>query len=200
MSTNCTGTPALAECGDTVSISQQFSNYDASAWTIALFLSFNGTAATNVAGTGTGTNWSFVLPAATTSNLSAGNYFFAYYATSTSNNTRNTVATGAITFIPNLAATQTVSISQQQLDALNATILTLSASGNASCSFNGQSFTKRDLHQLMEMRRELEAQVFREQRAAANLRGVVDSGNIAPRFVPDACGPYPYYWGIGGGN
>jgi len=183
----------LYECGDNITIVQSFTDYPASAYSITLYLSLNGTAATNTAGSGSGTDWTFSLTSATTSNLTAGVYDYAFYATKTADNSRSTAQTGQLTFIPNLAASQTPSTAQQLLTALNATILELSGSGNQSVSFNGQSFSKRDMTQLMAMRRELEAQVFREQRAAANLRGVVDSGNISPVFCPSGS-QFPFGW------
>jgi hypothetical protein len=187
----CTG--GVYEVGDQVNLAETFTDFVAPTWAITLYLSINGTAATNIAGTGSGSAWAFAIPAATTANLSAGTYDYAYYALNGTN--RQTAKTGQLTFIPNLAASQTASITQQQLDALNATILALSGSGNQSCSFNGQSFTKRDLNQLMAMKRELEAKLYREQRAAANLRGVVDDGNIGNRFGPtDAGYPYSFPW------
>lgn len=181
------------ECGDTIVLTPTFTAYPSTAYSITLYLSLNGTAATNAAGVGSGTNWTFTLPATTTSNLSAGTYNFAFYATKTADSTRSTAATGQLTFIPNLAASQGKTPTQILLDSLNATILALSASGNVSSSFNGQSFQKRDLHQLMEMRRELEAQVIRENNAAAALRGVIDDGTIRPNF---GCGAL--VGGVGG--
>lgn len=187
-----TSIPALSEIGDTFAFSETFTAYPADAYTITLYLNLNGTAATNVAGTNsTLTTWDFSIPKTATANLTAGLYDYAFYATKTADNTRSTAKTGQLQFIPNLAATVTKSEAQLILDALNATILSLSASGNQSVSFNGQSYSKRDMMQLMQMRRELEAQVFREQREAANLRGVVDDGNIGVRFNPGA-GAYPF--------
>lgn len=183
---------AIYEVADSVLIREVFSNYPITDYTIGLYLNLNGTAATNVSGVGSDTNtWTFTIPSATTTNLTPGLYDYAFYATKTADSTRSTAKTGQLTFIPNLAATTPKSETQLILDALNATILALSASGNSSVSFNGQSYAKRDLHQLMEMRRELEAQVFREQREAANLRGVVVDGSITPYFpLSGAVGPF----------
>lgn len=177
-----TSIPAQAECADTVTWTQTFSDYPSTGYGITLYLALNGTAATNAAGTGSGTDWAFSLAASTTTNLTPGVYDYAFYATSTATNARTTAGTGQITFIPNLAATTAKSTAELQLIALNAVILTICGSPNVSTNFNGQAVTKRDLTQLMAMRRELEAQVFREKRAAANLRGVVNDGSITPYF------------------
>ncbi len=178
-----TGIQAQYEVADTVAIVETFSDYPIASYSLILYLNLAGVAATNVSGVGSDTNtWTFTLPNTTTTNLTPGLYDYAMRATKTADSTTSTAKTGQVTFIPNLAATTAPSAAQVLLTQLNATILALAASGNSSVSLNGQSFTKRDLHQLMEMRRELEAQVFREQRAAANLRGVVNDGSITPYF------------------
>lgn len=179
------------EVADTVVIQETFSDFPSTAYSVTLYLNLNGTAATNAAGTGSGTTWTFTLSNTVTTALTAGLYDYVFRATKTADNTTTTAKTGQLTFIPNLAVTTAKSAAEILLDSLNATILTLSASGNSSVSFNGQSFAKRDLHQLMEMRRELEAQVFREKRLAANLRGVVNDGSITPYFPLGASvGPF----------
>ncbi len=178
-----TSIPSLVEVGDTIAFQETFTDFPSTDYSITLYLNLNGTAATNVAGTNnTVTVWDFAIPKTTTVNLSAGLYDYAFYATKTSDSTRTTAKTGQMTFIANLAATTAKSAAEILLDTLNTNILALAASGTSSISFNGQSFTKRDMHQLMEMRRELEAQVFREKRLAANLRGVVNDGSITPYF------------------
>ncbi len=196
MPPDLTSIPAQAECADTVTWTQTLSDFPATAYAVSLFLNLNGTAATNTAGVGTGNSWAFTISSAVTTNLSPGTYDYIFRATATAGGAVTTAKTGQITFIPNLAATTTKSISQLQLDALNAAILIFNTSTVEETNFNGQMVKRKDLSKMMAMRRELEAQVFREQRAAANLRGVVNDGSITPYFPlgPNAGPGYGWPW------
>lgn len=60
---------------------------------------------------------------------------------------------------------------QDILTALEATILKLASGTNQSVNLNGQSFTKKDLKSLTEMRAYWKAEVLREEAA------LLDSGN-----------------------
>jgi hypothetical protein len=190
--------PAQSEVGDTVQFSQNLGCVVDPDYTVRLYLAIGGVPATNVAGTANNSSWDFTLSSAVTTNLSHGRYDYVFKATKTADNTVSTPKTGQIVFIPNLAATTAPSTAQVLLTALNETILLINANPDQSYSFNGQSVTKRDLAQLMDMRRELQAEVFREQRAAANRRGVIDDGNIGVRFTGGYGGP-GYGWPYGPG-
>lgn len=54
-------------------------------------------------------------------------------------------------------------VAENILSALEDTILKLSSGTNQSVNFNGQSFTKKDLKSLTEMRAYWKAEVLREQ-------------------------------------
>lgn len=97
------------------------------------------------------------------------------------------------TVFPAITATGSPSVTQQMLTALNAAIIKLSGSTNSSVSFNGQSFTKRDLAQLIAQRTNLQAQVIAEQNALLSARGGhPNDGRIQTQFASPN-GTYPPY-------
>jgi len=184
------GIKAQYETGDTITWTEHFTSYPPADWTATVYFNLNGTPALNSVAAESDGDYVFNITAEQSAALTPGTYAWAIYVVN-SDSQRETARTGILTLIPNLATQHAKSMAEQQLDALNETILTLSAGGDAAVSFNGQSVTKRDLTQLMRLRPDLEAQVFREKRLAANLRGQFDSGNILSVFGPTSYGPYP---------
>jgi len=177
------GLPAIIESGDTVIFTEDFTDYPVSAWGVKLYVSLNGTAVTNWTGSGSGSTYTFTLTAAQTAALTAGRYLFAFYATETATSQRELAKTGELDVLPNLAATQTASTAQTLLTNIETAITALSSGENQSVSFNGQSFTKKDLGGLLRQRTQLQAEVIREKRRADALRGIRRSNCIAPIFT-----------------
>lgn len=69
---------------------------------------------------------------------------------------------------------------QDILDALEATILKLAGGSNQTVSFNGQSFTKKDLKSLTEQRTYWKAEVLRGQAVPTRFQiGFVDSRRLS---------------------
>jgi len=176
-----TSMPCQFESGNTLVVTMPLSTYAPSEGAARLYLVLNGAPIANFTATESGNDFTFTISATASASLAPGLYDWAIYFTYTAGE-RETALTGQITVLPDMATAQTASIAQQMLDALNATILSLSGSGNQSVSFNGQSYTKRDMGQLMRMRTDLQAEGIREKANAAARRGENISKNYAPRF------------------
>jgi hypothetical protein len=186
-----TSIPCEFESGNSVTVTMPLPDVSPSEGEAKLYLSLNGTAVTNITATESGDEFTFTISAAASAALAPGLYDYAIYFTYTGTQ-RISIATGQIRITPNLATSQTASDAQTMLTALNATITTLMASGNASVSFNGQSFTRRNLDELIKMRTQLRAEVIAERRAAARARGDRSQGVYAPNFISShgACSPF----------
>lgn len=177
------GLPAIIESGDTVIFTEVFTDFPAASWGVTLYVSLNGTAITNWAGSGSGSTYTFTLTAAQTAALTAGRYLFSFYALETATSQRALAKTGELNVIPNLAATQTASTAQTMLTNIETAISSLTSGVNQSVSFNGQSFTKKELGGLLRQRTSLQAEVIREKRRADALRGIRKSNNLVPTFT-----------------
>jgi hypothetical protein len=173
------GVPSVVEAGNYVSFTEEFPEYPVATWGSIFVIS---TATVPFVTTATISGASFLYTLATTPELPVGNADWAIYATK--DGRRVTVKNGTLTVLPNLATPATASAAQAMLTALEATITSLAGSKNQSVTFNGQSFTKREMGSLLTQRVQLQAEVIRERAALARARGGLDPGRIAIEFAP----------------
>lgn len=152
------GLPDKIEAGNTYNVTESFSAYPTSAWTMQLVLSLNGKAK-SVKTTVSGTSFAFTLP----TDLAPGLYDYAEYVTETATGQRATAKQGVIEVLPNLGASAGKSTAQTILENIESAIQKLSAGTNVSVNFNGQSFTKKDMKALTEQRTYWKAEVLRER-------------------------------------
>jgi len=174
--------PDVVECGDTLRVQLGFGSYPATSYTAPLKFNIAGTAPTSVTGTASGSDFVFVLSAATSAAMAAGTYDYAIRVTETASSETATAQTGTIIFLPNLGATLTKSTVEQQYDAANTALLSLLANKNSSVSFNGQSFTKENQMSLVDIISRLKARLDAERAQQAGLRGQAKTRSIAPLF------------------
>lgn len=175
--------PEIIEAGTTVRFTEDFADFPATAWTCALKLSRDGTAATSIAATTNGSQFVFVIPSTTTDDLTPGEWNYSFRVTATSGGDVATAKTGVLTVLPDLGGTVAKSAAAAQLAALETAILAVCATENASGSFNGQSYTKKNLAELYDARARLRAEVAAEEEKEAALRGRPIKRTIAPRFA-----------------
>lgn len=176
------GIPPVIESGDTVLFTENFgADYPVGTWTAVLWLQKGYGTPASFTATTSGSDFLFTLSAASTASLAPGYYDFAFYLTSGSQ--RATGKTGTVGVLPNLAVAQTATSAQAMLAALETAITTLSASVNSSVSFNGQSYTKASLGDLLRQRMNLQAEVFREQQQLKAMRGETRDGFVEVSFA-----------------
>ena len=182
--TTQSGVPCKIQSGDTIIFEITNADYSPSTHSAIIYFSRNGSAVLNVSGTESGSAYTFTLTAAQTAALAPGTHQWLIRYTVTADSTVETGESGIVAVLPNLAASQTASTAQALLTLLEAQLTTLMTSGDTytSVSFNGQSYTKRDLTTLIPMRDNLRAEVIREKRAAALAAGRNDGRNFAIRF------------------
>ena len=109
--------------------------------------------------------------------MTVGQYSAAFYVTETASGERTTAKTGTVTVTPNLSVALEASKAAQMLEAIDDAIVTLSAGTNQTVSFNNQSFTKKNLSELVKFRDRIRAEVLAEERLASG-----KSNNIQIRF------------------
>lgn len=112
-----------------------------------------------------------------------GVYQWERQITRSSDSTMRTDAVGTLIVRANLATTPTTTTAQTMLTALEAAITTLSGTVNSSVSFNGQSYSKANLAELLAKRTMLQAEVYREREAIAALSGESSGRRVAVRFA-----------------
>ena len=177
-----TAVPSTFEAGDTLSFTEPGgSNYPPGAWTATLVLNRAGRGTQSFTGTTSGSAFGWTLTTAQTALIAPGTWTYAIYVSDGTQ--RATLKTGTIGVLQNLAVDATPSPAQVMLTALESAITKLSGSVNQIVNFNGQSFTKSNLGDLLKQRVQLKAEIYREQQALAALRGTAQSGFIGVRFA-----------------
>lgn len=175
--------PLTIQGGDRVQFRVAPGAFSSASWTGTFYLSRNGTAVANAVATADGTGYLVTLTAAATAALTPGAYDYIFRVVATSPATDiETIEQGTLEVLPNLAATQSASTAQALLTALETAMATVVADSSASVSFNGQSFTQKDLGTLERLRTSLQAEVIREKNRAAAARGELRDGFIGVRF------------------
>lgn len=177
--------PARFVAGDTLEWVKTLPSYPASAGWVLRYTLVSATAAHNFAATASGEAHAVSVLAATTAGWAAGSYAWTSYVTIGA--ARHTVGTGRITVAPNLAAAttglDTRSPARKALDALDTALASYGAKAYLQAyTINGRSQTFRDPAQFMAMRSQLQAEVAKEDRAAALAAGLRPSNQLAVRF------------------
>lgn len=180
-----TSTPSEFTSGTTVTWSESLP-YASGSYTIAMaFQALNtpvdGYEGFSINGSGSGTTWTFTITAA--SAPKPGIYRWQRFITRASDSAVAELDSGEIVIRPSLAATPTTSTAATLLANLETAISTLSSGTNQSVNFNGQSFTKKDMGNLLDQRTRLQAEVLREKEQLDALRGATVDRNINVRFV-----------------
>ena len=174
--TALTAFPAYFNAGDTVRLSLANTDYPSSAWTLDVVL--RGASSKTFRATADGTGYAVVIPAADSAKLTPGSYNVTLVYTHTDGE-RDSEPYGRVEVLPNPTAAPAKTIARQTLDAMEAALLKLAGGSNASVSFNGQSFTKKNLDQLQNaIERQKGIVRLEEQRASGRAR----YGGIGVRF------------------
>jgi hypothetical protein len=158
-------------------------DYPATGWTLTLKLNQPNGTAVSIAGTASGNNFNIVITAAVSAAMAVGAWIAVARVTETATGDVADAQQWDFTVLPNAATTIAKSAAQQQLDAANTALLSLIANPYSNTSVNGQSFSKENQWQLVDLIARLEAKVAAENAAAAQLRGDSVSRSIRPYFV-----------------
>lgn len=175
--------PQYIQSGDTTRFTWSSGEHPASSWSAVFYLSKDGTTASaNSAAAESGSSYTVTMSAATTAALSAGVYQWFIRYTETATGEIETGEQGVLQVVQNLAATPSATAAQAMLTALETAITSLAAGTNSSVSFNGQSFTKKSLGELLRWRDHLKAEVIRERQAIEIIRGSGSRNSFQVRF------------------
>lgn len=173
--------PDSFEAGSTVIFTDSFSDYPVSTWTATLCLVKGADSPITVTATTSGQFFLFTLSAALTATIPPGYYEYVIYVTSSGQ--RTTARTGQITVLQDMSVARAKTSAETMLEGINDAITKLASKVNSTVSFNGQTFTHNDLASLIRSRTYFQAEVIREQRQAAALRGAGDQSRIGVQFV-----------------
>jgi hypothetical protein len=172
------------ECGNTSAFLLNYPDYPVGTYVLTFVLSAGTAAPSSTTATTSGTNFLVTLSAAATTALTPGVYQWAAYATSGS--TRYTAATGKITLMPNLAATQTASFAQSMVTLLQTVLAAFAATDKRIVDFNGQRFERYAIKDYQTQYTYWKAALISEQAALAAQRGEGTGGRIVAQFLPSS--------------
>jgi len=149
-------------------------------YTAKLILSMNGKVKLSVDGSdGADNKFTFTLTSEATADLEPGEYTYTF--TFLKNSVRTSLEPLILYVNPNPETSLSDTVHQQQLAAVEQAILKVSAGDNVSVTFNGQSYTKRNLKDLMDFRDRLQVLVNADlRRLGLSRRG--GAKTIATRF------------------
>jgi hypothetical protein len=140
--------PASLIAGDTLRVNIPGGDHPATAWTLKVLFA-SGTGNKSFDATANGDDFLLTLSAAQTATLTAGQYAVANSYTETATGERYTDPDEDIVAVfPDPTTTVTESIAKQTLDALEASLLIIAGEPDTTVSFNGQTFTGRNLPEL----------------------------------------------------
>lgn len=159
-----TAVPSTLRAGDTWVWKSAYTDYPSGdGW--ALVTSFRGSAILNVTGTADAGGWISTAAASSTAALAAGRY--SWFSRVTLDGVSNTVASGVIDVLPNLATEVAGydgrTFAERQLAAAETALTALLGKQNASVSIGDQSFTLQDIEKLVRVRDMLRQQVAAER-------------------------------------
>lgn len=172
-----TGVPAQIRSGNTHRFIITDADHPVATWSCKLYLMLDGQFVTSYAASESASGYSFVITAGQSSQLKAGSYSWTLRFTETGSGEIEDGETGVMQVLRNVAVAQAKSTARIMLDSLNTAITTLAAGTNSSVSFNGQSFTKKDMGSLLRQRAMLQAEVHREEQAEKAVAGE-NAGNF----------------------
>ncbi len=167
-----TGIPSEITQGEAVSWAENLTGYAIGSYSVAYVFNGNtpldGNQKFTVTGAETGTiTYTFTMP----TSVKPGLYRWEKQITQTAGSLMRVACSGEMVIKPNLATTQTTTFAASQVALIEANLATLSASTNASVSFNGQSFTRANISDLQRHYATWKARVIAEQAALAALSG-----------------------------
>lgn len=147
-----TSLPSSFVSGDALRVTLADSNYPSTLWTLKVWFQ-TATATTEFTATaGPSTSFSLYITSAQSAALASGKYRVGLVFTEIA--VPNDRATGEteydVTVLANPAVARPKSQARKILEAMEAAMLLLSSGSNASVSFNGQSFTKRNLKEFQD--------------------------------------------------
>lgn len=182
-----TSVPACVVAGDTLAWVKTLPTYPASAGWVLGYTLVSASASYNFAAAASGEAHAVNVAASTTAGWAAGSYVYTEFVTLGA--ARHTVGGGRFTVAPNLAAVtsgglDTRSPARRALDAMNAALASYGSQAFLQAyTLNGRSQTFRDPAQFMAMRSQLEAEVAKEERAAALAAGLRPKNQLLVRFT-----------------
>ena len=192
-----TGINGVLEAGNNYSFTETFSQFPSPQYAMNFVMQLPGQAPINTPGLNYTDNVSFQINLGLSNTTNAGRYNYAEYVTDGQGN-RQTAKTGVVQVIPSLTQQQALTDAQVMLATIVTAINNLLTGGFQSVSVNNISYTRAEISTLIAMRTRLQAEVKREQDAAAAFRGLETSGRIGTRFRPQAAGTPFFSKDIGG--
>lgn len=164
--TTTSGIPCRIISGDTAIFTLSDSAHPASGWLLDFVLSRNGIKLSTTRATADGDNYAVTLTAALSASLAPGQaqWTLVYTERTGSPPQRDTGDSGWLIIAPDPAGSLTPTANQLALAACNAAIAGLVASPEQTVSFNGQSFTSRNIGDLFTARDRLQVLVNNELR------------------------------------
>ena len=177
------GVPSIIQSGDTVIFTETLDGYPASAWNADLLLTRNGSPlATAFRATSSGDDYVFTLTSADTTDLAPGYANYYVRVTEIATSQIETAVSGQLFIKADPSAAITKTDSMLALEEGRTKFRQLMAGEFSSTSFNGQSFTSRNLHEFQQALDRLQAIVNAELRqlglsTAGGIRRIVTRFN-----------------------
>lgn len=146
-------------------------------------------AGVTVAGTPSGTGWTFTIAAGTTDGFVAGQWFWQAVATANTGGAVTTIGAGQLTVLPGLDYTGQPSAfdgrsqAQKDLEAVQAAIRSIISGGAvAEYTIGNRRLKKMEMADLVMLEGKLKAEVKREQAAQLQANGLGNPHNLFVRF------------------
>lgn len=146
-------------------------------------------AGVTVAGTPSGTGWTFTIAKTTTDGFVAGQWYWQAVATATVGGAVTTIGAGQLTVLPGLDYTGQPSAfdgrsqAQKDLEAVQAAIRSIVSGGAvAEYTIGNRRLKKMEMADLIQLESKLKAEVKREQAATMVANGLGSPHNLFVRF------------------
>lgn len=146
-------------------------------------------AGVTVAGTPSGSGWTFTIAAGTTDGFAAGQWYWQAVATATVGGAVTTIGAGQLTVLPGLDYTGQPSAfdgrsqAQKDLEAVQAAIRSIVSGGAvAEYTIGNRRLKKMEMADLVMLEGKLKAEVKREQAAQLQANGLGNPHNLFVRF------------------
>lgn len=177
--------PTIFNAGDSLDVVISEPLYSAAdGW--AIQFAMRGPEAVTVTSTGSGTTHTVAVPAATTADWSAGDYWYQKYAVNSGTGKRVTLGSGSMTVKPNLATVAGTydgrSQAKQILDAIDARLLNRATTDQNKYSIAGRSIDRIPIAELLSLRDKFALMYKREQDAEKLRNGEKPNYNIYVRL------------------
>lgn len=146
-------------------------------------------AGVTVAGTPSGSGWTFTIAKTTTDGFAAGQWYWQAVATANAGGAVTTIGAGQLTVLPGLDYTGQPSAfdgrsqAQKDLDAVQAAIRSMISGGAvAEYTIGNRRLKKMEMADLVMLEGKLKAEVKREQAAQLQANGLGNPHNLFVRF------------------